>query len=69
MLSDPLLIIALLACLAVLVILLMGVNSFRRGGEYARQNSNKFMRWRLIAQFIAIVLVLAFIYVRRQTGG
>jgi hypothetical protein len=53
MLSDPLLIIALLACLAVLVILLMGINSFRRGGEYARQNSNKFMRWRLIAQFIA----------------
>jgi uncharacterized membrane protein affecting hemolysin expression len=69
MLSDPLLIIALLACLAVLVILLMGVNSFRRGGEYARQNSNKFMCWRLIAQFIAIVLVLAFIYVRRQNGG
>jgi hypothetical protein len=69
MLSDPLLIIALLACLAVLVILLMGINSFRRGGEYARQNSNKFMRWRLIAQFIAIVLVLAFIYVRRQNGG
>jgi uncharacterized membrane protein affecting hemolysin expression len=69
MLSDPLLIIALLACLAVLVILLMGVNSFRRGGEYARQNSNKFMRWRLIAQFIAILLVLAFVYVRRQTGG
>jgi len=69
MLSDPLLIIALLACLVVLVILLMGVNSFRRGGEYARQNSNKFMRWRLIAQFIAIVLVLAFVYLRRQNGG
>jgi uncharacterized membrane protein affecting hemolysin expression len=69
MLSDPLLIIELLACLAVLVILLMGVNSFRRGGEYARQNSNKFMRWRLIAQFIAILLVLAFVYVRRQNGG
>ena len=69
MLSDPLLIVALLACLAVLVILLMGVNSFRRGGEYAKQNSNKFMRWRLIAQFVAIVLVLAFIFVRRQTGG
>ena len=69
MLNDPLLIVALLACLAVLVILLMGVNSFRRGGEYARENSNKFMRWRLIAQFIAIVLVLAFVYVRGQSGG
>jgi hypothetical protein len=68
-LNDPLLIIALLACAAVLVILLMGINSFRRCGDYARQNSNKFMRWRLIAQFIAVALILAFVYVRRQSGG
>jgi uncharacterized membrane protein affecting hemolysin expression len=68
-LDDPLLIIALLACAAVLVILLMGINSFRKGGEYAARNSNKFMRWRLIAQFIAVVLILAFVYVRGQSGG
>ncbi|MDG4649064.1 twin transmembrane helix small protein [Roseibacterium sp. SDUM158017] len=69
MTNDPLLIIAVLACLAVLVILLMGINSFRRGGDYARQNSNKFMRWRLIAQFLAVLLILAFVFIRRQTGG
>jgi uncharacterized membrane protein affecting hemolysin expression len=69
MTNDPLMIVALLACLVVLVILLMGINSFRKGGEYARQNSNKFMRWRLIAQFVAVVLILAFVYFRRQTGG
>jgi len=67
--EDPLLIVALLACGLVLVILLLGINSFRRGGEYARKNSNKFMRWRLIAQFVAVVLVLVFVYVRRQNGG
>jgi hypothetical protein len=47
----------------------MGINSFRRGGEYARSNSNRFMRWRLVAQFIAIVLILAFVYARGQAGG
>jgi hypothetical protein len=68
-LDDPLLIIALVACFGVMVILLMGINSFRKGGDYARNNSNKFMRWRLIAQFVAILLILAFVYVRRQSGG
>ncbi|MEM7723779.1 MAG: twin transmembrane helix small protein [Pseudomonadota bacterium] len=67
--DDTLLIIIVLACAAVLIILLMGINSFRRGGEYAAKNSNKFMRWRLIAQFVAVVLVLAFVYIRRQNGG
>lgn len=67
--DDPLLIIALVACFGVMVILLMGINSFRKGGAYARNNSNKFMRWRLIAQFVAILLILAFVYVRRQSGG
>jgi len=69
MFQDPLLVIALLACVGVLIILLMGINSFRRGGEYARENSNKFMRWRLMAQFAAVVLILAFVYFRRQSGG
>lgn len=68
-LDDPLLIVALLACFGVLVILLMGINSFRVGGEYGRRNSNKFMRWRIIAQFVAVLLVLAFVFVRRQSGG
>jgi uncharacterized membrane protein affecting hemolysin expression len=68
-LDDPLLIIAVIACLGVLVILLMGINSFRKGGDYARNNSNKFMRWRLIAQFVAVLLILAFVYFRRQSGG
>ncbi|MBF9052515.1 twin transmembrane helix small protein [Roseobacter sp. HKCCD9010] len=69
MLSDPLFIIVALACLGVLVILLMGINSFRIGGEYGRKNSNKFMRWRLAAQFVAVLLILAFVYFRSQTGG
>jgi ABC-type Fe3+ transport system permease subunit len=68
-LEDPLLIIALLACLAVLVILLMGINSFRKGTVESAKDSNKFMRWRLIAQFGAVVLIMLFVFVRRQSGG
>jgi hypothetical protein len=68
-LEDPLLIIALLACLAVLVILLMGINSFRKGTVEAAKESNKFMRWRLIAQFGAVVLIMLVVFVRSQTGG
>ena len=66
---DPLLIIALLACGAVAIILLLGINSFRRGGPEAAKQSNKFMRWRIGAQFVAILLILAFVYIRRETGG
>ncbi len=67
--NDPLLIIALLACFGVLIILLLGINSFRKGGATSGQESNKWMRWRIAAQFVAILLILAFVYVRRQTGA
>jgi uncharacterized membrane protein affecting hemolysin expression len=67
--EDPLLIIALLACLAVLVILLLGINSFRKGTAEAAKESNKFMRWRLIAQFGAVVLIMLIVFVRSQSGG
>lgn len=67
--DDPLLIIALLACLAVLVILLLGINSFRKGTAESAKDSNKYMRWRLIAQFGAVVLIMAFVWIRNRAGG
>ena len=67
--EDPLLIIALVACLGVLVILLMGINSFRKGTAESAKQSNKYMRWRLIAQFGAVVLIMIFVWVRGQSGG
>lgn len=67
--EDPLLIIALLACLAVLVILLLGINAFRKGTAESAKESNKFMRWRLIAQFGAVALIMAFVWVRSRAGG
>ncbi len=69
MTNDPLLILALVACGAVLVILLLGINSFRRGGQDSAKQSNKLMQWRIGMQFLAILLLLAFVYFRRQSGG
>lgn len=67
--QDPLLIVAIVACLVVLVILLLGINAFRKGGADGAKQSNKFMRWRLIAQFVAVVLIMVFVWVRGTSGG
>ncbi|MBL4626934.1 MAG: twin transmembrane helix small protein [Roseicyclus sp.] len=69
MIDDPILIAALVACAAVLVILLLGFNSFRKGGEDSAKTSNKLMQWRIGMQFVAILLLLAFVFFRSQTGG
>ena len=62
MARDPLFVIAAIACLAVVVVLLIGVGSFARGGEFNRKYANKIMRLRLLAQFIAVILIVAFVY-------
>jgi hypothetical protein len=52
-----------LACLAVLVILVFGLASFARGGEFNRKWSNKIMRLRVAAQFVAVVLIVLFVWI------
>lgn len=49
-----------LAVMLVLVagVLLMGVGSMARGGEFNRRNANKLMRWRVILQGVAVVIIL-----------
>jgi len=54
--DDPLFYLIILALLGVLGILMFGIGSFGKGGEFAHKYSNKMMRWRIIAQFIAVVL-------------
>lgn len=66
MLNDPLFIIVVIAVLIVLAILLVGVGSFGKGGDFNRKYANKIMRWRIGAQFVAILLILLYVYLRRQ---
>jgi uncharacterized membrane protein HdeD (DUF308 family) len=66
MFSDPLVIFATIACLVVLGILLFGIGTFAKGGEFNKRNANKIMRWRLGVQFVAVVLIAAFAWLRAR---
>jgi hypothetical protein len=66
LLQDPLFIVAAIAALIVLAILMLGVGSFAKGGDFNKRNANRIMRWRLGAQFIAVILIVAFAYFRAQ---
>jgi preprotein translocase subunit SecG len=68
MLSDPLFIVVAIAMLIVVGILLTGIGSFGKGGEFHRKNANKLMRWRVGAQFVAVVLILVFVLIRGMGG-
>ena len=64
MTKDPLFITVAIACLAVLAVLLFGIFSFGRGGEFNRRNGNRLMRWRIIAQAVAIAVFLFYLWMR-----
>lgn len=64
MASDPLFILVALACLIVLGILMFGVGTFGKGGDFNRKHANKIMRWRIGAQAVAVALILLFVYLR-----
>jgi len=48
------------AMMITLGVLLLGLFSMARGGDFDKRNSNRFMRWRVIAQGIAILLFIIF---------
>ena len=64
MFSDPLFIFATIACLAVLGILLFGIASFAKGGDFNKRNANKIMRWRIGVQFVAVIAIVAFAWLQ-----
>ncbi|MEM6373223.1 MAG: twin transmembrane helix small protein [Pseudomonadota bacterium] len=68
MLQDPFFILIALACLAVVVVLMLGLGGFAKGSGWAQKNSNKLMQYRIAAQFIAVLLIVAFVFFR-QNGG
>ncbi len=62
MTRDPLFVLAAFTCLAVLGVLVVGVAGFARGGEFNKKYANKIMRLRILLQFVAVVLIVAFVY-------
>ena len=66
MFQDPLFILVLIAVGITVLILLTGIGGFARGGNFNRKYANKVMRARIVAQAIAIALILLFVYLRRS---
>lgn len=69
MLQDPLFIVVAVACLAVLVILMIGIGGFAKGGDFNKKHANRIMRYRIIAQALAVVVILVFVAFRRMGGN
>jgi hypothetical protein len=69
MLKDPMFRLAAGASLGVLVILMIGIGGFARGGEFNKKHANRLMRYRLAAQFVAVLLIVGFAYMRSKGGN
>ena len=48
--------------IAVGVVLILGIGTLFKGGETSKKYSNKLMQLRVLLQFIAIILLIAFAY-------
>lgn len=64
MADDPLFWVVAISCVSVLVILMIGVGGFAKGGEFNRKHANRLMRYRIAAQAVAIALILLFVWLR-----
>lgn len=65
MTNDPFFIVIAVVMAAVVVILLTGIGGFAKGGEFNKKHANRIMRYRIAAQFVAVVLILIFVWLRR----
>jgi hypothetical protein len=67
MYKDPLFIVAAIAALGVAAILMVGIGGFAKGGDFNKKHANRIMRYRIIAQFVAVILIVAFAWL--NSGG
>ena len=64
---DLLMVVLLLAMAAVVVVLTIGIGQFRQKRRMdAAKKSNKMMRLRILFQFIAVVLIVLYVFLRGQ---
>ena len=68
MLNDPLFLLVVAAVLIVAIILLLGIGTFGKGGDFNRKYANKIMRYRVAGQFVAVCLIVLYVWLRRQGG-
>ena len=61
-------ILIIISMAVVLIILMVGIGGFGKGGEFNRKYANKIMRLRILAQFLAVAIILLFVYLSGSRG-
>ena len=56
------------AILGVVVSLFTGLGGMAQGGAFNRRHGNRMMRWRVGLQGLALVLLLFYVWVKRNHG-
>lgn len=59
MTGNTFLILVVAACLVVLIVLMIGLQFYVRGGDANKKYGNRLMRYRIIAQAVAVLVILA----------
>jgi hypothetical protein len=55
-------ILSIVLLLTVAIVLILGIGTLFKGGETSKKYSNKLMQWRVLLQFIAIIVLVCFAY-------
>jgi hypothetical protein len=55
-------IFSIMLLIVVAVVLILGIGTLFKGGEISKKYSNKLMQYRVLFQFIAIIVLVCFAY-------
>jgi hypothetical protein len=67
--SGVLTIVLGLTLAGVVGVLLVGVYSTGRGGEFNRKYGNRLMRWRIVLQLLAVGIMVLLFYINQGIAG
>jgi hypothetical protein len=65
--SGFVIVLLVLAMLATVGVLFVGLFSMARGGDFNQRNSNKLMRWRIVCQAVALALFALLMVIMGKT--
>ena len=55
-------ILGVVLLMVVAIVLILGIGTLFKGGETSKKHSNKLMQYRVLFQFIAIIVLVCFAY-------
>ena len=55
-------ILGIILLIIVAVVMILGIGTFFKGGETSKKYSNKLMQFRVLFQFVAIIVLVFFAY-------